>query len=129
MRVPLVGIVTLLLLSGFLFGQGSLNPAKLLQPPTDSWPTYNGDYSGRRFSTLTKINAGNINSLTLAWVYRPNTGGGPQGGGGNANVVIKGTPLQINGIIYLTFPDHVWAVDARSGREIWHYTWRSRGGW
>ena len=25
-------------------------------PPTDSWPTYNGDYSGRRYSTLSKIN-------------------------------------------------------------------------
>src|SRR6476660_1682334 len=61
-------IAMFLLLGGFLFGQGSLDPAKLLQPPTDSWPTYNGDYSGRRYSTLTKINAGNINSLTLAWV-------------------------------------------------------------
>ena len=29
-----------------------LDPAKLLKPGTDSWPTYNGDYSGRRFSTL-----------------------------------------------------------------------------
>ena len=37
--------------------QAGLDPAKLLKPGTDSWPTYNGDYSGRRFSTLTKINA------------------------------------------------------------------------
>src|SRR3954468_22150676 len=71
-----------------------LDPAKLLKPGTDSWPTYNGDYSGRRFSTLDKINASNVDALTLAWVYRLNAAPGA----GN----IKGTPLQINGIIYLT---------------------------
>jgi len=119
----------ILVFSTFLFAQGSVSPAKLLQPPTDAWPTYNGDYSGRRYSTLSRINASNINSLSLAWVYRPNTGGGAQGGGGNASVVIKGTPIQVNGVLYVTFPDHVWAVDARTGREIWHYSWRSKGGW
>src|SRR5437016_6211105 len=53
----------LLLVSGALLAQSGLNPAKLGAPPTDTWPTYNGDYSGRRYSTLTKINQGNINSL------------------------------------------------------------------
>jgi glucose dehydrogenase len=51
------------------FGQGALEPAKLAQQLTDSWPTYNGDYSGRRYSALQKINASNIHSLTLAWVF------------------------------------------------------------
>ena len=37
-----------------------LDPSRLGKPATDSWPTYNGDYSGRRFSTLTKINAGQL---------------------------------------------------------------------
>ena len=46
-----------------------------------------------------------------------------RGGGG----VIKSTPLQIDGVLYFTVPDHVWAVDARSGRESWHYTWPSQG--
>ncbi len=116
-------LFTLLLaatLTGALYAQGRLDPAKLQQPPTDSWPTYHGDYSGRRFSPLTKINTGNINSLSLAWVYRVNTGGG----GGS----IKSTPLQINGVLYFTVPDHVWAVDARTGREIWHHVWPSKGG-
>ena len=40
-----------------------LDPAALLRPATDAWPTYNGDYSGRRFSTLDQINAGNVGSL------------------------------------------------------------------
>ena len=47
-----------------------------MQPPTDTWPMYNGDYSGRRFSTLKKINDSNINSLSLAWVYRASVGNG-----------------------------------------------------
>ena len=43
-------------------------------PATDSWPTYNGDYTGRRFSTLTKINDANVKALSLAWVYRLDAG-------------------------------------------------------
>ena len=42
--------------------------------------------------------------------------------------VIKSTPLQIDGVLYFTVPDHVWAVDARTGRERWHYIWPSTGG-
>lgn len=95
--------------------------------PTDSWPTYNGDYTGRRFSTLTKITDANVNALSLAWVYRVNTGGQSVGGGYGGGV-IKGTPIQVNGVIYLTLPDHVWAIDARSGREIWHHAHTSVGG-
>jgi alcohol dehydrogenase (cytochrome c) len=107
-------------------GQGMLNPAKLGAPPTDTWPTYHGDYSGRRYSTLSKINASNIHSLSLAWVHRSSTGFGPGGGGGG--VRISATPLEINGVLYFTAPDHVWAIDARTGRLIWHHQWQSKGG-
>ena len=34
----------------------------------------------------------------------------------------------VNGVLYFTVPDHVWAVDARTGREIWHYQWQTTGG-
>jgi alcohol dehydrogenase (cytochrome c) len=105
----------------FLFAGDGLDPAKLLKPTTDMWPTYNGDYSGRRFSTLAKINDTNVQSLSLAWLYRISGGEGPAG-------VIKSTPLVVNGIMYFTVPDKVWAVDARSGREVWTYTWTSKGG-
>ena len=47
-----------------------LDAASLLKPPTDTWPTYNGDYSGRRYSTLDQINSLNVNTLTLAWAFR-----------------------------------------------------------
>ena len=47
-----------------------LDPAKLLNPGTDSWPTYNGDYSGRRYSPLAQINTANVKALSLAWIYQ-----------------------------------------------------------
>ncbi len=99
-----------------------LDPDKLMHAPIDTWPTYNGDYSGRRYSTLDKINEANVKAMSLAWVYRINGGDDPFGG------VIKATPLVVNGIMYFTVPDKVWAIDARSGRELWHYTWASKGG-
>jgi len=106
-----------------LYGQ-PLDPAKLLPPATDTWPTFNGDYSGRRFSPLTQINARNVGNLALAWAYRADSGleSNPFG------VQIKATPLLINGVLYFTMPDHAWALDARTGRQLWHFKWESTGG-
>jgi alcohol dehydrogenase (cytochrome c) len=117
--------VALLLAPGLALADG-LDPKKLLERPTDTWPTYNGDYSGQRFSPLEKINASNVKSMTLAWVYRANTSVGAGSGGGGAQ--IKATPLVVNGVLYFTVPDHTWAVDARTGRELWHYFWETQGG-
>jgi len=116
-----------------------LDPALLTKPPTDSWPTYHGDYSGRRYSTLSQINTDNVKGLSLAWIYRANTSsqgavtGGegpdtPPAGSGGFGLDIKSTPLLVNGVLYLTAPDNVWAVDPRTGREIWHFYWKTRGG-
>jgi alcohol dehydrogenase (cytochrome c) len=92
-----------------------LDAAALLKPATETWPTYNGDYSGTRYSTLDQINAKNIGSLTLAWAFRTH------------GHLLKATPLEVDGILYFSSPDNVWAVDARFGREIWHYQRQSEG--
>ncbi|MGD0957120.1 MAG: hypothetical protein ABR953_09875 [Candidatus Acidiferrales bacterium] len=47
-----------------------LDPAALRKSPTDMWPTFNGDYTGRRFSPLAQINKDNVGSLTLAWAFQ-----------------------------------------------------------
>jgi len=112
-----------------LSAQGIVPAERLLEPLSREWPMHNGDYTGRRFSQLTAIDTSTVSSLTLAWVYRPAPGAAPAGGGGSTQVTIKGTPVVVNGVLYVTIPDHVWAVDARSGREIWHATWPSKGGW
>jgi alcohol dehydrogenase (cytochrome c) len=124
--VKLILSCLLALLPNVLIAQG-LDPHKLSQTePTDTWPTYNGDYSGRRFSPLTQIQASNVHSLSLAWMYRVRIAGGPMRGVGEPD--IKSTPLMVNGILYFTIPDHVYALDARTGLELWHYDWADKGG-
>lgn len=105
--------------------QVSLDPGDIGKPPVTTWPVFNGDYSGRRYSTLSRIGPGNLNQLALQWMYRI-TGVGAQRG---APVpVIKCTPLLIAGVLYISIPDHLWALDARTGTEIWHYDWEDHGG-
>ena len=83
----------------------------LLQPTSDSWPTYHGDYSGRHHSALTQITPANVKQLGLAWAFQT-----------NQTQQIKSTPILANGMLYLSAPDNVWAIDARSGRQVWRYT-------
>jgi acido-empty-quinoprotein group A len=102
-----------------------LQPKVLLQDaPTNAWPTYNGDYSGRRFSPLTQISASSVHSLKLVWMFRSVIPGGIRG----ALPVIKSTPLMVHGILYFTVPNHVYAVDARTGQLLWQFKCPDWGG-
>jgi len=83
----------------------------------DNWPTYHGDFSGQRHSKLTQITPDNVRQLTLAWAFQ--TGQTQQ---------IKATPILVNGIIYITTPDNIWAIDARSARQLWRYTYPTNQG-
>jgi alcohol dehydrogenase (cytochrome c) len=117
-----------------------LDPAAILKADGQSWPTYSGDYSGKRFSPLTQINQSNVKNLSLAWTTRVSAtvrgaNGAPPtivGGVGTiestAAANIRASVLEVDGILYFSVPDNAWAVDARSGRELWHYLWRTRGG-
>ena len=113
-----------------------VDPATLTKPLADEWATFAGDYTSRRYSTLKQINTTNVKNLTLAWMTTVSTG--PRGGvpptiiGGVGTReftggTIKGAVLQVGGILYVTAPDNVWALDALDGREIWHYFWKTRG--
>jgi alcohol dehydrogenase (cytochrome c) len=98
-------------LCGGLWAQG-LDPRILLNPAPDSWPGYHGDYSGRRHSTLTQIDPQNVDELGLAWLFQS-----------GQTAAFKCSPLLVNGVLYFSIPDNVWAVDARSGHQLWHYTY------
>ena len=89
-----------------------VDPAMLAHPPADSWPGYHGDYSGRRHSALKQITPENVGQLGLAWAFQ--TGQVQE---------IKSSPLLVDGVLYFTVTDNVWAVDARSGHQVWHYTY------
>jgi alcohol dehydrogenase (cytochrome c) len=138
-----------LLCSALAFGQGGgVTPQELLQPLKDSWPTYNGDYTGKRYSALTQVNRTNVKDLTLGWMTRLHEGAGPAqpddneggpkppliiGGEGPGDITIqgssiKGSVLAVNGTLYVTMQDNGWALDARDGHELWHYFWKTRGG-
>ena len=71
-------VVFVLLASGLVVAQSrGLDPSQILMPLADSWPTYSGDYSGRRHSALTQINQSNVGRMTLAWTVRLTAGPGP----------------------------------------------------
>src|SRR5579871_4808716 len=123
-----------------------LDPRSLLQPLSGSWPTYGGDYTARRYSELQQINRSNVKNLALAWATQlptdhggadalvPTSVGGiaaepvPFGGPGASGTQVVGSVLEVNGTLYMSVPDHAWAVDARTGRVRWHYFWKTRGG-
>jgi alcohol dehydrogenase (cytochrome c) len=68
-----------------------LDPAEILKPLKDNWPTYSGDYSGKRHSALTQINQSNVKNLTLAWTQRFTAGSATGGGGrGEAPLIVGG---------------------------------------
>jgi alcohol dehydrogenase (cytochrome c) len=144
-------IASLCVASAVVLAAGpDLDPSQILKPLADAWPTYSGDYSGRRYSTLTQINQSNVKSLTLAWVSKVTPGAGAGrglpppvgpagpvttiGGEGPGDVVvgggatIKGSILAVNGVLYVSTPDNAWALDAHDGRELWHYFWKTKGG-
>ena len=82
----------------------------LTRPVGANWTSYNGDYTGRRYSSLREINVGNVTQLRAAWVFHP---------GNSQNLEV--TPVVFHGIMFVTSANDVFALDARTGRALWHY--------
>jgi alcohol dehydrogenase (cytochrome c) len=77
-----------------------------------NWLTYGGTYKSWRYSTLDQINRGNIKKLVPVWSFEA---GLIEGG-------LQATPLVVDGVLYLsTSWNRVFAIDAVTGKEIWHY--------
>ncbi len=77
----------------------------------NDWPSYNGDYTGRRFSSLVQITPQNASHLQAQWVFHTRTPG-----------VLEATPVVVNGIMYFTGSNDAFALNAQSGEVLWHYT-------
>src|SRR5262252_1076873 len=74
------------------------------------WPTYHGDVSGNRYTTLTQIDKSNVARLATKWVFpMPNVN------------QVENTPVVVGGVMYVSAANEVWALDAGTGRQIWHY--------
>jgi alcohol dehydrogenase (cytochrome c) len=74
------------------------------------WPTYHGDFSGNRYTKQTQIDKNNVARLAPKWVFPiPNVN------------QVENTPVVVGGIMYVSSANEVYALDAGSGRQIFHY--------
>ncbi len=71
----------------------------------------NGNYSQTRYYPASQINTGNVKNLRPAWIFQTE--------------VVESqetTPIVVNGVMYITTSfSHVYALDAATGEQIWHY--------
>lgn len=79
-------------------------------PQPGDWRTYDGNLTGNRYSPLKQITTANVAALKLKWVFPlPYFG-------------IETTPLAADGVLYVTGPNQVFALDAVTGNPLWQYS-------
>src|SRR4051812_20893804 len=84
-----------------------------------NWLTYYGAYDGQRYSPLDQINTETVKHLTPAWVFQFGSSGFHAG---QSTYAFEAAPIVVDGVMYLSGWDGwVWAVDARTGRQLWQY--------
>lgn len=83
------------------------------------WLAHGRTYSEQRFSPLKDINRDTVKQLGVAWEFRTNTSRG-----------LEATPIVSDGIMFVTGSwSKVWALDAKSGRQLWFYDPEVPGQW
>jgi alcohol dehydrogenase (cytochrome c) len=80
-----------------------------VRQPAADWLSYNGDYSGRRYSALAQITAANVNQLRANWVFHSRN-----------SDRLEVTPVVVDGLMLVTSANDTFALDAQSGRPVWH---------
>ena len=95
--------------------QGNVTDSRVINSPSDepgSWLTYGQNFKEQRFSELTQINTDTIARLGLAWTAQI----------GDYNMRMQGTPLVVDGVMYVSNGwSVIYALDATTGEEIWKY--------
>ena len=94
--------------AGALLGQ--VRHEDILKGPGTDWVTYAGNFQGWRYSPLTQITPENAKMLAPKWVYQV-----PEARG------LRSSPIVYDGVLYITNTNSIYAVDARSGRQIWQW--------
>ena len=80
------------------------------KPTAGDWLTYDGKLSGNRYSDLKQINVANVARLHLKWIF-PVT-----------NFGLEVTPLAAAGVMYVTGPNQVMAIDVVTGNQLWKFS-------
>ncbi|HUY12293.1 MAG TPA: PQQ-binding-like beta-propeller repeat protein [Terriglobia bacterium] len=83
----------------------------LAKPPGVDWNSYNGDLTGRRYSSLAQITPGNVGRLRAQWVFHPTN-----------SQLLEVTPVVVQGVMYVTSGNDAYALDARTGRVLWRHS-------
>jgi alcohol dehydrogenase (cytochrome c) len=76
----------------------------------ENWVSYNGDYTGRRFSSMAEVTPVNIRQLKPAWVFHTSNAG-----------VMEVTPIVVAGVMFITHSNDAYALDAKTGKQLWHH--------
>ncbi len=109
--------ILLLILTGLLGCNHAENNTE--SSSSGDWPSYGRDFSSQRFSPIDQINVANVKNLKLAWQH-------------NSGVVAsyQTTPIVQGGVMYFSLPfNHVVAVNAVTGEELWRYEHDRRKDW
>lgn len=89
----------------------NVTPRGLLQKHmTDNWVSYNGNYTGARYSAMTQITPANVGRLAAQWVFHA-----------RAVSPLEVTPLVDSGIMFVTSANDAYALDAKTGKLLWHH--------
>jgi glucose dehydrogenase len=114
-KPPFLGLI-LTLLTLTLIGCSSQQP---ISSSAQDWPSYGLNLKSQRFSSATQINTSNVNQLTEAWRFKS-----------GINATFQATPIVQNGVMYLSLPfNHVVALNAKTGHELWRYQHDRRKDW
>src|SRR5215510_6506452 len=100
----------------FVIAMLSLSPVLNAQSGAKNgeWRSYAGDTGSTRYSSLDQINAGNFNTLEIAWRFKADSLG-PR-----PEYQYEGTPLMVGGVLYATGGSRraVFALDAATGEQL-----------
>lgn len=93
-----------------LFLLAQVTPASITTSPNADWLTYNGDYAATRHSPLKQITPDNAKNLVAKWVFRL-----------DGAKKLEASPIVYGGLMYVSDTNQIYALDARSGRQVWRY--------
>jgi glucose dehydrogenase len=114
----LFGLLSMAIAASALAQPGVVDDRRLLEARNDAgnWVTYGRDYSNQRFSPLAQIHRSNVGALAPAWSFK--TG---------VSSTFQASPIVVDGVMYVSLPfNHVVALDARTGAQLWRYQHRRR---
>jgi glucose dehydrogenase len=111
-------VIALLGLLAGMAHAASVDDARLLGAGSDraNWLTYARGYANQRFSPLGEIDTRNVKRLVPRWIYQS-----------GVSSTFQATPIVVDGVMFVSLPfNHVVALDARTGRQLWRYEHKRR---